>query len=376
VGGNVWLDTDRPHAALVVGKRGTGKSHTLGVLAEGVADANGVTPIVLDTMGEFSGLVTGNSHSGGHEKYRGTVVRNPTVQANALPARAWPSLVGLDPTSAAGGIVWHVAAETETLDEAVEKLCVSEKSPDGLSADVRRVAVNHLQRAVGWSVFGSGGLTPTELLADGTPTVVDCSGVPPEATNAICRVLARDCYEACLTNDYETCLADGHQSSTDDHETCLADGHQSSTDDHHLPWLFIDEAHVLFDGVAAPALRRLFTQGRTPGVSVVCATQRPAALPDVATSQADFLLAHALTSEADIEQLRATRPTFLDGAFRGRLPRERGTALVVDDTSESASVVRVRDRRTPHGGETPRARDVTATEERNTNRGGDVETDE
>jgi len=126
-----------------------------------------------------------------------------------------------------------------------------------------------------------------------------------------------------------------------------------------LPWLVFDEAHVRFDGIARPALDRLFTRGRAPGVSVVCATQRPAALPATAVSQADLLVAHTVTSEADVSKLAATRPTYLDGGLRTRLPDERGVALVVDDTSEAAHTVCVRARRTPHGGETPRALEIS-----------------
>lgn len=328
--GLVRLDTDRPHAGLVVGKRGTGKSHTLGVLAEGVAAAVGVTPVVLDTMGEFAGVAGAGSG--------GTVHDQPQARATDLPPRAWPELVGLDPTGAAGGLVWRLAAENETLAKmiaVVQRQCGDR--PD-VSDAVRRVVVNHLRRARRWGVFDSDGLALDELFTDGAATVLDCSGLSPPATNAVCRVLARRCYDRCLGGDAA-----------------------------RLPWLFVDEAHVCFDGIAAPALERLYTQGRTPGVSVVCATQRPAALPATPISQSGLVIAHALTSEADIERLAETRPTYLDDGFRARLPSGRGTALVVDDTDERAHTVCIRERRTEHGGETPRASDGTSVS------GSDVE---
>ncbi|MFW5903785.1 MAG: helicase HerA domain-containing protein, partial [Halolamina sp.] len=52
-GAPVAVDFDRPHACLLVGKRGSGKSHTLGVIAEGLTRADGVAPIVVDPMGEL-----------------------------------------------------------------------------------------------------------------------------------------------------------------------------------------------------------------------------------------------------------------------------------------------------------------------------------
>ena len=132
------------------------------------------------------------------------------------------------------------------------------------------MAAVHLRRATRWGVFGDDGLRPSALLADGTPVVVDCAGLPEPATDAVCRVLARGLYETCLAGDHD-----------------------------RLPWLLVDEAHVRFDGVAAPALDRLYTRGRTPGVSVVCATQRPSALPETAATQADLPAAHALTASCD-----------------------------------------------------------------------------
>jgi hypothetical protein len=122
-----------------------------------------------------------------------------------------------------------------------------------------------------------------------------------------------------------------------------------------LPWLFVDEAHVAFDGVAAPALRTLLTRGRAPGVSLVCATQRPGALPSVVASQADLLVAHRLTAEDDVAALAACEATYVDGRLRERLPSERGEALVVDDHTESVHVVRVRERETAHQGGSVRA---------------------
>ncbi len=130
-----------------------------------------------------------------------------------------------------------------------------------------------------------------------------------------------------------------------------------------LPWLFIDEAHAFFDGVAGAALATILTRGRSPGVSLACATQRPAALPAVAVSQADLLVAHRLHSRADIDALGAARPVALEGDLAGRLPTSVGEALVVDDASETATTVRVRERRTPDGGASPRVSDRDRVED-------------
>ena len=46
-GAPLHLDLDGPHAVSIVGKRGYGKSYTLGVIAESLARADGVAPVSI-----------------------------------------------------------------------------------------------------------------------------------------------------------------------------------------------------------------------------------------------------------------------------------------------------------------------------------------
>ena len=55
---NIFLDVARSHVILVAGKRGSGKSYTLGVITEEIANlpqetARNIAPIIFDTMGIF-----------------------------------------------------------------------------------------------------------------------------------------------------------------------------------------------------------------------------------------------------------------------------------------------------------------------------------
>jgi hypothetical protein len=313
-GATVGVDLDRPHAALVVGKRGSGKSYTLGVLAEECARAPGVAPVVVDPLGALGGLGAW-----------GRVVAAPTVRASAIPPRSWPELVGLDPVSPPGALVWQAAAAADTL----AGMCAHLEEATA-EAGARRVATNHLELARSWEVFSPTGLDADALVATRV-TVLDCATQSPGARDAVTYAVARALYDARLAERLD-----------------------------RLPWLFVDEAHVAFDGVAGAALETLLTRGRAPGVSLVCATQRPGALPPVAASQADLVVAHRLTSAADVAALRACEATYVDGTLRERLPAEQGEALVVDDCTESVHVVRVRERETAHSGAGPRASAVAA----------------
>ncbi|WP_284007028.1 ATP-binding protein [Haloarcula pelagica] len=310
-GARVDLDLDGPHAGLVVGKRGTGKSYTLGVLAEALAESDGVAPVVVDPMGGFAGLAAGDTPA--------TVVE-PRVRAGSLAPREWCALLGLDPERGAGSLLWRAASRHDTL----QAMCRWVESADA-DRSIRRATTNHLALAADWDVFDPDGLDAAGLDGPGA-TVLDLSGRARRPASAVLAAVATALYEG------------------------RVDGTTT-----RLPWLLVDEAHAFTDGVAAGPLRRLVTRGHQPGVSLWLATQRPSALPTVAVSQADLHLTHRLTSRADIEALAAAHPTYLDGDWATRLPEAPGEALVVDDTTESVHHVRVRERRTPHGGGSPRA---------------------
>jgi len=318
-GAAVGVDADRPHAGVVFGKRGTGKSYTLGVLAEGLADEAGVSPVLVDPLGVFGGL-----------RAAGGRVAEPAIRPTSIPAAAWPDLLGLDPTSGPGGVVWRGGADATEHGERVSVADLRGRAVEAdAPADARRAAENHLRLAASWEVFDADAPPVAALADDGSPTVVDLAGVPDAAAAAVVRAVARGLYDARIDGTLD-----------------------------RLPWLLVDEAHAFFGGVADPALRTLMTRGRAPGVSLVCATQRPGALPSVAVSQSDLLVCHRLTAERDVARLAEAEATYLAGDLAERLPTGTGEALVVDDATETAHTVRVRERRTPHGGESPRASDV------------------
>jgi DNA helicase HerA-like ATPase len=326
-GAGLELDVDGPHAVAVVGKRGYGKSYTLGVLAEELATTAGLAPVVLDPMGVFAAMAeldqrtdrdeqADNPQAG--EGVRATVIDDPVVDPAALDPRTWCALVGLDPESAAGALLWQAASRATTIAEIRDAIVESDGDPAAV-----RAARNHLRMAHRWGVFAADGLTATDL-ATGSVTVVDLSGCERGPANAVARVVADTLYRARVDDSVD-----------------------------RLPWLLVDEAHAFFDGVADEGFRRLLTRGRSPGVSFVAATQRPAALPAVCLSQSDIVVAHRLTTEKDIEALDGARPTYMDEAFDGRLPTDVGEVLVVDDRTETVHGATIRERTTPHGGDSP-----------------------
>jgi hypothetical protein len=315
-GAPLALDLDRPHAMLIVGKRGYGKSYTLAVVAEGLARSRGLAPVVLDPMGAFDTLSKGSAQP----PVQAEIVRSPTVAPDSLSPRSWCSMLELSPAGGPGGLVWKAASECGTIEGMRAEIRAS-NSP---LAD-ERAACNHLDLADSWGVFDPRGLSADNL---GGPevTVIDLAGVDPGPMNAVARGVAETLYRGREADDIP-----------------------------RLPWLLVDEAHAFFEGIGGPALRRILTRGRAPGVSIALATQRPSAVPAVAVSQSDLLVSHRLTAQTDIAALQAAQPTYLDETLAERMPDRPGEILVIDDATETVHAASVRERDTPHGAASPRA---------------------
>jgi hypothetical protein len=322
-GAPLYLDLDGPHAMLIVGKRGYGKSYTLGIVAESLARARGVAPVIVDPMDVFTPLE--QPTRGGAAPVPADVIAEPAVVPSALDPRSWCALLGLSPESGAGGLVWQAAGAADTLDGMRAEIAAT----DAPAVD-RRAAVNHVDMAAAWGVFDADGLTADDL-AGSEVTVVNVAGMDSDPMNAVARGIGEALYRA--------------------RETAAID---------RLPWLLIDEAHTFFQGVAQSALETILTRGRAPGVSLVMATQRPSAVPEVGISQSDVLLSHRLTSGADLKTLQAAQPTYVNASLADeeRMPTDTGEVVIVDDSTETIHAAQVRQRDTPHGGDSPSASDV------------------
>lgn len=318
-GAELRLDLDGPHAMLVVGKRGYGKSYTMGVIAEELARTDGIAPVVVDPMGVFESL--GDEPAAAN--FACNVVADPVVNPATLDARSWCDLLGLSPESGAGGMVWRAAQEASTLPGMIDHVGVAEAADDD-----RRAASNHLTLARSWDVFAEDGLDVAELGNDAC-TVLDVSGLDDAPMNAVCRGVGEALYRARVAETLD-----------------------------RMPWVLVDEAHTFFGGVARPTLHRVLTRGRAPGVSLVCATQRPSAVSAVGVSQSDILVSHRLTAGEDIDALGRTKPTYMSSSLTERMPTNPGEVLIVDDSTETVHAAKIRERDTSHGGGSPRVSEL------------------
>lgn len=377
-GSDVYIDALRPHAMLICGKRGYGKSYTMGVLVEELASLkteirNNLAFIVIDTMGIFWTMRRPNTRqaaalagwgippegfnvevfvpAGKVHQYAGIGVRSISISVSDLTGSDWCTLFNISQLEPLGVLLIRVIERLRDSNRSfslsqIREEILAERESDALS---RNAAANYLRFAESWGIFDSQGLPVSELVRNGVTSIVDLSSLPDQnIRGVVVSILGKKIYDERIQarRAYEM----------------LEMGAQAQNG---LPmtWMFIDEAHMFLpSGRATPAssvlINEWLRQGRQPGLSLVLATQRPSALNSEVVSQSDIILCHRLTAQDDIAALESTRPTYMRdsiGESIRNMGDEKGVAFIVDDTSESTHVVRVRPRRSWHGGDEPSA---------------------
>jgi hypothetical protein len=392
-GGAVYLDALKPHAILICGKRGYGKSYTMGCLLEELAFLEPaikkrLASLVIDTMGIFWTMDHPNAFeaprlkswdltpagleteifvpAGKVEAYR---KRNIDVKPFSIPIRElsgsqWCRIFNIEEVSPPGILLVRAIESLREREDAYSfEEILSEIAGDARSDEASKGAAENYFRAVNsWGLFLKEGTTLSELVSGGKTTILDVSTLENEnVCAAAVSILAGRLYEARLEarRAYEKKLM----------------GEKTDEEEFPMVWLFIDEAHIFVpaktEGLASKVLiNRCLRQGRQPGLSLILATQRPASLhPDV-VSQSDLLICHRLTASDDILALETSRPLYMQESIQAYLKKmgsERGAALIVDDHSESVHLVRIRPRLSWHGGGEPNALEPYAEEKSNGN---------
>jgi hypothetical protein len=388
----VKLDLMSPHVLFVAGKRGSGKSYTLGIIAEELALAMErreieVAAVVVDTVDVFRQMVDGNDDQTDLLKKWGYEARGFPVNVYiprrtyvGLPdevkkkARLFPLSIGPRELSVSdwgyvlekGGSL-STAMENligETLDAVRRGYTIESGEHVQLKRDFsikdmisciesnptivefykpasRTALVQRLRRADRLGVFHPGGTSAQDLAIAGQITVIDVAPLGSDA-EAVLAILTNMLCRQVLT--YRMAWTDEGTSAREE-----------------LPptWLIIDEAHTLVprSGVtpAKDAIVGYAKLGRRFGCSLVLCTQQPSAVSDDAISQADIILSHSLSHDNDIRALQQRAPAvmpeqFRDKVFISSLPR--GVAMVFDQATENKRgfIMQVRPRLSQHGG--------------------------
>ncbi|MBW7959470.1 MAG: ATP-binding protein [Candidatus Promineofilum sp.] len=371
-----YLTIGGAHAVLICGKRGSGKSYTMGVLVEELlAGANtDIIPILVDPMGVYHTMAQANQAQqedlfNWSLSAKGYTVRllvpGPTEQLydpeviDALQQRGvsivplqlnpsdlspdgWCDLFDADINAPLGIVLFRAAQKLQRQNRpfTIQELIVTIER-DGRAKDTSKEALlNRLEAARGWQIFAEEGYTPIpELFTPSVVNILDLSRLEPGPRglrNLTVSIIARNLFRA---------RADAR----------LREEFGLATP---LPrvWMLIDEAHQFVpkgqSTLAKDQLIRWAKEGRQPGLSLAVASQQPSAIDPEVLSQCDIILSHKLTSREDVMALNSLSQDYMGGELRTyiRSLNRTGEAVIVNDEMETVQMLRIRPRRSQHGG--------------------------
>jgi DNA helicase HerA-like ATPase len=386
------LDVARSHVILVAGKRGSGKSYSLGVIAEEISSlpkdiSQNIGSLIFDTMGIYWTMKFENEKDkdllfswnlesrslpvrifvpfGHYESYlnKGILAdRKFALDVSEMNPEDWIITFGLDIINPIAVLIERVVAGLResgnfTISDIISGIESDEKSTE----EAKNAAASFFEAARTWGIFAESKLEATkvdELVSGGITSVLDLS-----VYNSVGAFNVRALVISLVSRKIFSQRMDARKkeeigSVSRGFDYLSSQGKKESP----LAWIFIDEAHEFLPlndrTIATDALVQLLREGRQPGISLVLATQQPGQIHRDALSQADIVISHRVTSQPDIEALNYIMQSYLLENIKkyiDDLPNEKGSAIVLDDNSERIYPIRVRPRFTWHGGEAPSA---------------------
>ena len=381
----IRMDVTRPHVLLVCGKRGTGKSYTAGLIAEEIAELpaeirDNLSVVMIDTMGIYWSMKSPNEHDkellkswglkpeglktrlfipkGYAEDYeQAGVVYDSTfnLMCSDLTAEDWILTFGFSFIDDYGTVIERVMKQMKKSrvgSYSIQDIITAIEGDKKADQKVKDALINRFSAADGWGIFEKAGTQIKDITTPGTISIIDVShymqisagwSVRSMLVGLLCRKIFHARLMARKSEEMEVITGEARESMP-------------------LVWIMIDEAHQFLpnDGktAATEPLLTLVRQGREPGISMLFITQRPDKLHEDALAQSDIVIAHRLTSQSDLQALRGIMQTYMledIGEYINALPKQKGTAIILDDNSERIYTMQARPRKSWHAGGSPTA---------------------
>jgi hypothetical protein len=389
----VYLDLNKAHVVFVCGKRGSGKSYSLGVIAEGIASLpeafrDNLSVIILDTMGIYWTMKFPNHRDeallkewGFEGKGIGVKIYTPFGFYEKWKEEGIPTDVpfALNPAELSPED-WNLTFEIQTTDPVavfIERIIIQLKKtmqqydiPDIVRAidddkteelRVKQAAKNRFLAVEDWGLFSSRATLVKELAQPGQIAILDLSAyaIMPNGWRIKHLVMGIVCMK--LFIERMKARKDEEYSSVHEAVHYILEEHDEPRES-KMPicWIMIDEAHEFLPNVgrtaSSDALITLLREGRQPGIALVLATQQPGKIHTDAMTQSDIILAHRLTAKIDTDALGSLLQSYLRVGLDkelANLPRVAGACIAVDDVNERMFSMRIRPRLSWHGGGAP-----------------------
>jgi len=387
----VYLDVASSHVVFVCGKRGGGKSYTMGVIAEGIADLDpdvkqNLSIVLLDTMGVYWTMKYANfqdaellkewemeakpldvkiyTPTGFYYKYKEEGIPTDfafSIRPIDVDPTDWCTSFGLDINSAEGVLLAKVVQDLIKKGESFEIDKVIKEVERDRESDrvVKSVVLNQFEKAKGWGIFSKEGTALKDLVSGGQITVLDVSpyatmpggwAIKALVVGLISKKLFNQRMLARKTEEFSTIDAAMHYFVKEAEEKM----------EEPLVWLVLDEAHELLpkEGKTASTgpLITILREGRQPGISLILASQQPGKIHTDVMTQSDMVVSHRLTAKMDVEALGQLMQSYMRRGLDEELnilPKVKGSAVIFDDLNERLFPIQVRPRFTWHGGGAP-----------------------
>lgn len=388
----ILMDIAKSHVVLVAGKRGSGKSYTLGVLTEELSNlqkdvSQNLASLIFDTMGIYWTMKYPNEkdkvllrewelspknlpvkvfvpYAYYNEFLRKgiPVDKKFALKVSEMTAEDWVLTFNLDIINPVAVLIERTINRLKnekeyTISEVIKEIEKDKKN----SIETKNAAAGLFEAAETWGIFSKTNKDATEiedLINRGTTTVLDLSMYNSVGSFNV-RALVISLISRKLFN-YRMLARKQEEINSISKGINLLETQEKK--EMPLVWLFIDEAHEFLPlgskTIATDALVQILREGRQPGISLVLATQQPGQIHRDVMTQSDIVIAHRVTSAPDVEALNNMMQSYLLNTIKqymDNLPKAKGSAIILDDNSERIYSMKLRPRFTWHGGEAPSA---------------------
>jgi hypothetical protein len=392
----IFIDLIKPHVIFVCGKRGMGKSYTLGTIAEGIhllpnRIKKNLSCVMVDTMGIYWTMKYPNHRDeellntwnlspsgidcnilvpvGWCEQFKELGIpydREFSFIPGELNAQDWCKTFGIEQFSALGVVIERAVKKLKadsgihfSIDDIIDKI----KSDERAATHIKDSLESRFEGAKEWGIFHERGTPMTEIAMRGKVNIIDASLLPAAVSGFSvkalvigiiglklleCRMLTRKVEELSYLSKHN--IGEVHPERVKIRREDMIP----------MTWYIIDEAHQYCpnpkEGTtpATEPLIRIMREGRQPGITLVVATQQPGKIHTDVHSQCDIVLSHRITAMPDAMSLNSIMGSYmvkgLDDYIR-KLPKMLGAAILLDDSNEKVLPMRTRPRISWHGGE-------------------------
>ncbi len=383
----IYLDAVSPHVVGITGARGSGKSYSLGCIAEELTLRNpNVASVIIDPIGIYWSMKEPNKENKEIEMLgewgldpkgiEEAEIFIPRGMKDEVPENTYDKLFSIRPEElttddwcltfdikrfSPTGLLLEKAIEKTrerkgerySIPDLVETIKTDEEltsKEEGYTKGTRRALISRFEAAKNWGVLSKRGTTLAQIAQEGKVSVIDTSFLEENVASMVIGILARKILNARKIVTRKAAMGNYDLDSIDE----LKEVEIPPT------WLFIDEAHTLVPSgssktAASEPLIEYVKQGRRPGCSLVFATQQPSAIDTKVLSQLDVMVSHKLIFDHDIKKVRKRTPTktpeeYRESNFFKNLPV--GVALVGDRSEQTSRAfpIKVRPRFSQHEG--------------------------